>query len=215
MNKINLVFVDDHKIMLQGLISLLQHETKLHIAGAFRSANEYINSGLLGQTDVLLLDMNLPGESGLEFTKRLQTSSPQLGIIILTALNDSSLIEACVKAGSRGFLTKDASKEEIVEAIQRVHQGEHYFGQSISHIAFEGFANSVQQDQTHKQLLSPREIEVLQLLAEGKLQKQIAAALSLSIKTVESHKANIQKKLKVNSTADLIKYAIREGFVLL
>ncbi|PIB36404.1 hypothetical protein BFP72_13860 [Reichenbachiella sp. 5M10] len=213
MKPIQVAFIDDHKIMLQGLSSLLCGESSIHIIGAFQSAEEYLSSDLAKQTDVLLLDINLKQLSGIALAEQLSGHFPNMGIIMLTALKEMETIVQSIKAGARGFLTKEVEKKEIIEAICRVSRGEYYFDQIVSNTVFESFATGIMTGKDQHSILTKREEEVLMEIAKGRQHKQIADTLCVSPKTIESHKANLQKKLNLHSTAELVKYAIKQGLV--
>ncbi|KXX69582.1 response regulator transcription factor [Flammeovirga sp. SJP92] len=210
-NPIKVAIIDDHKIVLQGLRSLLIAEEQIEIIGVYQCPDEFLKNEIPLQIDVLLLDVNLGAKSGITLAKHLGIHYNHVKIIMLTALEDQATIEGAIQAGALGYITKETEKEELLQAICEAYAGRRFFSKKISRIVFDGYAQSVQEKQ--ETLLSDRELEVLTYLSEGLKHKEMADLMCVSVKTVETHKANLQKKLNLYTTADLVKYALRNKIV--
>lgn len=166
--------------------------------------------------EVLILDLSFPDASGLELIKPVLQKRPECKILILTAVYDEETICETISKGADGFLHKDASAEELIDAIERIAAGEVYYGQRISDIIYRSYSRKIkEQAETEKTALSPRELEVIKLLGQGLSFKGVGAILSISPRTVENHKNNILEKLGLNNTVELLKYAIRNKIISL
>lgn len=211
---IRIFVVDDHKIVRDGLRSMLLGNSEIKIEG--EAANGYQLFDLLKdvQPDLLILDIALPKISGVEIAKVLAKDYPDIKILILSANTDEQTLKAAIKAGVSGFLPKDTSKEEFIEAIKIVNGGKHYFGTNISETIHQTLINGLTQNNSDKDKeLTEREIEIIKLFADGMTYKEIADKLFISSRTVETHKNNILQKLDLKNTIDLVKYAIKEGLI--
>ncbi len=218
MTPLNLVLVDDHTIVTDGLQAMLIGEPELNVVGAFTGSRELFGFLQTAEADVVLLDISLPGLSGIEIASLLRQSYPRLGILMLSAFTDEASITGAIKAGARGFLSKEASREELVQAVKTVAVGKRYFGRCISETVFDGYVKGIVKEAgnlTPGSPLSARENEIVRLFAEGLMYKEIADRLNISIKTVESHKANIMRKLELSNLAGLIKYALKKNLISL
>ncbi len=213
MNKIEVYAVDDHSIILDGITAMFIGNDNILISTTFTNGQELLNVLKKHQPQVLLLDINLPGLSGIELCKIITEQYPTIAILILSAKTEEYSITESVKSGAKGFLPKNADKNEIEKAIKWVNNGKMYFGEGINDIIFKGFVKGLTSKSiiTQNSTLTEREIEVIKLFSDGLLYKEIAHKLEISIKTVEAHKAKIMKKIEAKSTAELVKYAIREG----
>jgi len=211
---IHIIIVDDHQIVIDGIRALLLTNKKIKVIGTATHPNRFWDMLRSKTPDVILLDMNLPEMSGIEITKKLLAKENDYKILMLTANTDKRSILSAVRAGVHGFLPKECPKEELITALERVANGEQYFGKEIAPIVFETFANQVQgKTSTNPLPLTEREIEVVKGFANGLRYKEIGQQLHISPRTVETHKKNIFKKLDFKTQADLIKYAIKEGII--
>jgi DNA-binding NarL/FixJ family response regulator len=212
---IKLAIVDDHKILRDGIkISLLGNEDIVLVLECASSEN-LIQQYKKYNPDVFVLDMNLPGIEGDELTKLLIEDNPQSKIIILSALTDEDSVMKAIKAGAKGYLSKDAGTEELFTAIISVYNGEEYFGGQISKIVFKSYTKLFNPDKqsTASPILSDRETEILKCFADGLTYKETADKLFISPRTVETHKNSIMTKLGLKTLADLIKWAIKNGVI--
>jgi len=206
--KIKVILVDDHQIVREGFKLILLLDNKFETIGEASSATSLFLLLKEKTPNVLVLDISMPGLSGIEVCKQIKISTPSIKILMVTANVDTTHLKAAIQAGADGFLPKDTSSKEFTNAIQEVAKGNTYFSPKISGLMVKVMSLSSNNKETE---LSLRELEIVKQLADGKLQKEIATSLFISPRTVESHKKNIQVKLGVNSTVDLVKYAVREG----
>lgn len=200
---INVFIVDDHQLVVEGIISLLQKEKNIKVAGFATSAMACINHFKTNTADVILMDINLPDMSGLDLCKLIKADYPGIAIIALSTLNQGSYINQIIENGASGYLLKNADKEEILEAIATVQTGKTFFSFEAGKI-FKVTAEK----RSGLPVLSKREKEILKLISDGFTNIEITKQLFISIDTVETHRKNLYSKLNVKNTALLIRYAI-------
>ncbi|MEN8119737.1 MAG: response regulator transcription factor [Bacteroidota bacterium] len=212
--KISIFLVEDHKIVRDGLKALLLGVNDIKIIGEAASGKVFFEKLLEVKPDIVILDIGLPDISGIEIAQKLTHNLPETKVIVLTANTDENSIVQAVKAGVSGFLSKDTPKDEFLEAIRSVQNGEKYFGDAISNIVYKGYINTIKGKQPKdKKSLTSRELEVLKLISEGLTYKEIAEKLFISARTVETHRNNILEKLNLNNNIELVKYAIKHKIV--
>jgi len=205
------MLVDDHQMFREGLKALLQSETDFLITG---EAEDGLQAGEFCRElapDVVIMDISMPGINGVEATRRIHEESPDVKIIILSMYTEKRFIMGALKAGATGIVAKNSASSELVDAIQAVVNGNNYLSPSVSDVLVHNFLAS--DTDTGPKNLSPRERQILQLIAMGKGAKEIGAELNISNKTVEAHRMQLMKKLDIRNVAELVKYAIREGVV--
>lgn len=216
---IRIVIVDDHKIVRDGIKALLLPFSDIIIAGEFSSAEIVLKkiNGL--DPDILLLDLMLSGMDGNTLAEELRVLAPQVKILVLSSDIDEVSIIRAVQAGVKGYVSKDASGEELIKAIRLIEGGEEYFGETVSGIIFKSYmsknAGKPATQKNESALLTEREKEVIRCFGNGLSYKETAAELFLSPRTVETHRNTIMEKLGIHSLAELIKFAIRAGIVKL
>jgi DNA-binding NarL/FixJ family response regulator len=211
---IKIILVDDHDIVRDGIKSLLAGVAQISIIGEANSAVQLFSMLKILQPDVILLDINLPGKSGIEVTRELTKTYPNIAILILSMYNTEDYVFNAIRAGALGYLPKSTTKQELVEAIISVSKGKEYFSHQISNIILKSFVRQAKNhDEKKEAKLSQRESEILKLFAEGTSNAAIAEKLFISVRTVESHKNHIMQKLELKSTIDLIKFAIRNQII--
>jgi DNA-binding NarL/FixJ family response regulator len=219
MEKIKLILVDDHQLVRTGIANLLAGETGFEIIGEASDAKDLFELLRKSQPDITVLDIALPGMSGIEITKKLHNDYPGIRILILSMHTSEEFIFNAINSGARGYLPKNTSRKELIEAIYAIHRGEEYFAENISNVILKSYIKKAKSDspeeENNENLLSKREIEVLKLFAEGMTNQEIADKLFISIRTVESHKNHIMARLELKTTVDLVKFAIRNNIVLL
>jgi DNA-binding NarL/FixJ family response regulator len=218
MERIKIILVDDHQLVRTGIANLLAGEQGFEIIGEAAEAKDFFDLLKHKHPDIAILDIALPGMSGIDITKRLHNDFPGIRILILSMHTSEEFIFNAINSGARGYLPKNTSRKELVDAVYAIHRGEEYFAESISNVILKSYvkkAKSDVQDDNNENLLSKREIEVLKLFAEGKTNQEIADKLFISIRTVESHKNHIMARLELKTTVDLVKFAIRNNIVLL
>ena len=213
MDPINLLIVEDHQIVRTGLRAMLLGNTQIKLIGEASNANAFFELLQKQIPDVLILDIKLGGSTnGIEIAQRVKKSHPKVKSLMLTANTHEKYIIAALKAGAKGFLSKDCQKDEFIEAIEAVNRNKLYFGKDISEKVIQSYVLNIRGESEHSGL-STREFEIAKLLAEGLSAKQIGETLCISSRTVESHKSNILEKLGLNSTIDLVKYAIKQEWI--
>jgi DNA-binding NarL/FixJ family response regulator len=217
MSKIRIFLVDDHQLVRDGIKALLISAEDLTILGEASSGRECFEKIAKEPPDILILDISLPDTNGIEITKRISAEYPDTRVLILSMYTNEDFIFNSVKAGARGYLPKNTSREELLNAIHAIYEGEEFFSDSISRIMLKSYVRKAKEDDLVSQggpiPLTTREIEILKLFAEGFINKEISDQLDISIRTVETHKNHIMKKLELKSTVELIKYAIRNKIV--
>lgn len=215
MSKTNILVVDDHSLVREGIITMLSIYDDFEIIGDAESGEKALEKIEEQKPDVILLDINMPGMNGIETAKKVLTDYEGIKIIILSMEVTQDHISEAIKAGVSGYLAKDTKKEVLAEAIRKVMQGEQYFGDKISEVIFKGFYKQSKGEQVAKENkdLSKREVEVLRQIASGLSNREIADKLFISIRTVDAHRNHIMQKLSMKSTAQLVKYAIKEKII--
>jgi len=218
MKKTKIVIVDDHQIVRDGINAMFLADNNIEVIGEATDFDSLLSLLKDNKPDVIVMDIALPGKSGIEITLELKEILKGVKILMLSANMDEDSIIDSIKAGANGFLPKNTSKEELVEAIQTVNNNKEYFGTNLSDVIFKSYTIYVKNENSNLEneiMLSNREIDTLKLLADGYSSKAISDKLCISPRTVETHKHNILRKLKMKNNAELIKYAIKKGLVKL
>lgn len=212
--KIKVLLVDDHPVVRKGLHSCLANRDNLKIVGEACNGTEALQKVKELDPDVVLMDINMPGMDGLEVTEALRKDSPRTRVLVLSVHDTRDYVMRIVKAGARGYVLKDTPPDELVRAIETVNAGEAYFSPAVARIALNQY---VAESDSNSPLtrLSEREREVLVEIAEGKSNKEIASHLNIGVRTVETHRERIMRKLDIHSVAGLTKFAIANGMVSL
>jgi DNA-binding NarL/FixJ family response regulator len=213
---LRILLADDHKITRQGLRSLLEKQQDMEVVAEAEDGREAIRLAAEMAPDVVIMDITMPDLNGVEATKQILAKSPDIKIIGLSMHSDTVFVTEMLKSGAAGYLIKDCAFEELVRAIRTVIDNKVYLSPSISGVVVEDYIQRLSQTNfTGPDILSDREREVLQLMAEGNSTKRIAAKLHISVKTVETHRRQIMNKLDIHTVAELTKYAIRKGLTSL
>ena len=209
---IRVLLADDHKIVREGLRSLLEKEPGMKVIGEAENGRRALSLARELSPDVVVIDVAMPDLNGIEATRQLMTRSPGVRVVALSMHSDRRFVAEMLRAGASGYLLKDCAFEELAQAIRTVAEDQTYLSPRIAAPVIKDYVNrlSVSYSSAYS-TLTPREREVLQLLAEGKTTKEIASRLHISVKTVETHRRKIMGKLDIGSIAELTKYAIREG----
>jgi DNA-binding NarL/FixJ family response regulator len=209
---IRILVADDHAIVRQGLSKVLALAPDMEMAGEAKNGWEVIEQVRNGGYDLLLLDMTLPGPCGIDLIKRLRSEAPHLPILVLSMHNESQIAGRAIKVGAAGYLTKDSEPNVLIAAIRQVAAGGHAIDPSLAaRMVFESVGNEA--DEAPHQLLSNREFQIFLKLAAGHGINDIGAAFNISPKTVSTHKARLMQKLGLESTSELVRYALRHGLV--
>lgn len=210
MERINILIADDHGILREGLVSLLEQEPSFRIMGTAANGAEVIGLLEKGVADVCLLDINMPVLDGMETAKRIRERWPAVRILMLTTYDDKEIIAELVHIGVAGYLLKNADRQQLMEAILRVMKGRYYFSEEVETIILQGLAHRTVPE---PMLLTEREVEIVRLLAKELTNEKIARELHISYRTVESHRKNIMRKTKANNLAGLIRYAYEKRLI--
>ncbi len=208
---IRLILADDHTMMRYGLSRSLEQEKDLEVVGQTQDGYATIELAKELHPDVVIMDIGMPGLNGIESTRQIIQNSPKVKIIGLSMHSSDKYVREMFKAGATGYLLKDCSFEELVEAIRTVMNGRTYISPSIGDMIIKEYTSQDEDTKSVFSVLSQREREVLQLLAEGRSTKQIGRQLNISPKTVEAHRLRVMEKLEIDNVAQLTKYAIQEG----
>jgi DNA-binding NarL/FixJ family response regulator len=214
--KIKVLLVDDHQLIREGIRSMLKDIPDMEVIGSVSSGEEAINEVRNHRPDVILMDIIMGGMNGIEATRWIKDDEPSIKIVLVTMEISKEYVSAGIKSGVNGYLPKDVDKDTLIEAIHAVHRGERFFNDAIMKLVFEDFYSHEKLRGTPKKLpneLTKREFEILVQVATGKTNKELAEALFISIKTVETHKTHILEKLGLKNTAELVKYAIKNKII--
>jgi len=217
MKRIRVLIAEDHTIVRQGLSALLRGEADIEVVGEASDGAEATEMAKRLVPDVVLMDVAMKNLNGLDATRNIKKLFPLMKVLVLTMYDNEEMIFQILKAGASGYLVKDSAMTDLVSAIRAIHQGDSYLSPSISKKVIEEYIRRAELGETGStdDLLSSREREILQLMAEGNSIPQIADHLCISKKTVEAHKTHIMEKLKIHDKVGLIKYAIRMGLTKL
>jgi two-component system response regulator NreC len=201
--------------MRRGLRLLLESQPGFSVVAEASDGRQAVKQAESTQPDVAVVDIAMPNLSGIEAAQRISAALPQIAIVILSMHSDESYVLRALKAGAKGYLLKDSAESDLIEGIHAVHQGRTFFSPEISRMLVADYVREIRSRgaEDSYDLLTPREREILQLLAECKSNKEIAQALNLSPYTIETHRRNLQEKLNLHSFAELILYAVRKGVI--
>lgn len=215
MDKIRLVLVDDHEVVRNGLRMLLEHQQNMEIIGEASTGARAIELAAQLQPDVIVMDITLPDISGIEATREIKKAQPSSAIVALTIHEDEQYFFEMLQAGASGYVPKRAASEDLISAIRAAHNGEIYLYPTLAKALVSDFLGRSHNEQEDNALdeLTPREMEVLELLAGGFTNDEIANHLVISPHTVARHRENLMRKLGLHSKSELVKYAIRKGII--
>lgn len=214
MEKIRVLVVDDHTILREGLRSLLESENDFDVVAEADNGHKAVEYVRKYKPDVVLMDIAMPLLNGINATEQIRRERRCTQVLILSQHESEEYIRRALAAGASGFLLKDTNSTELINAIRAVHQGESILSPAVTRLVIEDYLRwgDIQPKET-RDGLTPRESEVLQLIAEGNTNKQIAKILCISIKTVQAHRSNLMKKLDLHDKAELVKYAIQKKII--
>lgn len=211
MKKIRVLIVDDHAVLRAGLRTLLNLQSDFEVVGEAAEGPEALEKVQRLQPDVVLMDITLPGMEGLEATKRLKKTHPNVKVLILTMHEDRRYLYSALKAGASGYVVKRAADTELIDAIRAAHRGDVFLHPSMARIVAEDYREQA----TAEKGLSDQEREVLRLIAEGRTYKEMAKLLAVSVKTIESYRERIKEKLGLTTRAEMVRYALERGLLRL
>ena len=216
MKRITVLLVEDHQIVREGLRSLLKHERDIEVVGEAETGRQAVQLTRKLRPAVVVMDIAMPLLNGLKTTRQIRKNFPETRMLILSAHSDDAYVDQVAVLGATGFLLKQTSSENLAMAIREIQKGNSFYSQSISKRVNNRSQKSVDREGNFKKKqnrLSSREVEVLQLIAEGRPNKQVAAELGVSFKTVDKHRQHLMAKLNIHDIAGLTRYAIAEGII--
>ena len=215
MNSLRIVVADDHEVVRRGLRALLESQPGWQVVGEATNGRDVVAEAEKVRPDVVVLDIAMPQLNGLEATRQLLKSNPEMKVLVLTLHDSEQVIREVLSAGAKGFLLKTDAARDLVSAVEALRQNKTYFTSRVASMVLEGFlkggATALMAPVSSP--LTSREREIVQLLAEGKSTKEVACILGLSVKTAETHRSNIMRKLDIHSVSDLVLYAVRNNII--
>ena len=214
MSGLPILIADDHEVARQGIRALLESHPGWEVCAEAKDGREAVELATNSKPDIALLDIGMPNLNGLDAARQILAMSPAIRILILTMHDAEQVVREVLAAGARGFVLKSDAARDLVDAVDALQHRRTFFTTRVTQMVMNGYLHQEKESQPlAKAVLTPREREVIQLLAEGKTSKEVAVALKLSVKTAETHRTNLMRKLDLHSVADLTLYAIRNGIV--
>ncbi len=213
--RIRILLADDHTVMRAGLRLLLERQPDMAVVAEAEDGRQAVALADSDPPDVAVMDVGMPNLNGIEATRQIAARHPGTAVVILSMHSDESYVMRALKAGARAYLLKDSAEADLIRAVRTVRQGKSFFSPAVSKMLLEDYVHQLEQrgEVDSYELLTTREREILQLLAEGKANKDVANLLNLSLYTVETHRAHILQKLGLHTVPDLILYAVRKGII--
>jgi two-component system, NarL family, response regulator NreC len=209
---IKVLIADDHQLFREGLVNLITSAPDIEVIGEAKDGMEATKKAKKLKPDLILIDIGMPVMNGIEATRVIKKDDPQIKIIAVSMHSDRQFVKGILEAGADGYLLKNCTYRQLIDAIQSVVSGKKYLSDDITEMVIQGYLDPEDESES-KTDLSEREVEVLKLYAEGKSTREISERLFISVKTVGTHKQHIFEKLGIKSNADMIKYAIKEGLI--
>jgi DNA-binding NarL/FixJ family response regulator len=215
MRKIRILLADDHTLIRRGLRLVIEQQPDLMVVGEAEDGRQAVALAASLKPDVVVLDIGMPNLNGIEAAKQISEGESGAAVVILSMYSDETYILRALKSGARGYLLKDSAESDLVHAIRSVAEKKSFFSPTVSRVLLEDYVRKLQRTggESSYDLLTPREREVLQLIAEGKSNKEVADMLNLSVYTVETHRGNLMEKLNLKGVPELILYAVRKGII--
>jgi DNA-binding NarL/FixJ family response regulator len=208
---VRILIADDHEIVREGVRALIQRQAGWETCGEAKTGCEAVTEAERLKPDIIVMDINMPDLNGLDATRQIKRMAPKTEVLIFTANETEEIVRNVFKAGARAYLLKSEANKHLLPAIEALCRRRTYFSSKVSELVFSGYLKNAAD--ANDPSLTPRERETVQLVAEGKSSKEIASLLGISVKTVETHRAAIMRKLELRSVADLVRYAIRNGII--
>jgi two-component system, NarL family, response regulator NreC len=215
MKRIRILLADDHQLMRSGLRLLIEQQADLTVVGEAADGREAAALAKSLRPDVAVMDISMPNLNGIEAAHQITQSHPEIAVIVLSMHPDEGYVLRALKAGAKGYLLKDSAESDLIAAVRAVARGKSFFSPAVSKVLLDDYLRKLKRSGAEDayDLLTPREREVLQLVVEGKSNKEVANLLSLSVYTVETHRSNIMQKLNLKGVPELTLYAVRKGII--
>jgi DNA-binding NarL/FixJ family response regulator len=215
MDPIRILLADDHTVVRDGLRALVEKQPDMKVVGEAADGRDVLRVAEEQSPDVIIMDIAMPAMNGIEATRRILAANSHCAVVILSMHQDESYVLRSLKAGARGYLLKDSARSDVIEAIRAVAQGRSFLTRKVSSILQEDYVREMERRglEDSYDLLTDREREILQLVAEGRTNKEVALMLNISLTTVETHRTHILQKLNLHSIPELILYAVRKGII--
>lgn len=215
MRKTRVLLADDHQLMRSGVRLMLEREPDITVVGEAGDGREAVALAKTLKPEVVVMDIGMPNLNGIEAALQMTQHDPELAVVMLSMHSDESYVLRALKAGARGYLLKDSAEADLIKAVHVVAGGKSFFSPAVSKVLLDDYVRKLKRSGAEDayDLLTPREREILQLIAEGKSNKDVANLLNLSVYTVESHRSNLMEKLNLKGVPELILYAVRKGII--
>jgi DNA-binding NarL/FixJ family response regulator len=216
MKSLRILLADDHDLLRRGLRTLVESQSGWEVCAEAVTGREAVEKAKVAKPDIVVMDLSMPELNGLEATRQIRKMLPDVEVLILTLHDSDQLVPEMLDAGARGYLLKSDSERELVVAIQALRRHKSYFTSRVTEMLLQGYLKPPGAEEKASRrggVLTAREREILQLLAEGKSSKEVATVLNISVKTAETHRANIMRKLNLHSMSALVRYAVRNKII--
>jgi DNA-binding NarL/FixJ family response regulator len=213
MTSLRVVIVDDHAVVRRGVRALIESQPGWEVAGEAASGREAVEMAKRLQPDIVVMDLSLPELNGLDATRQVVKESPRSEVLVLTMHHSEELARNVLQAGARGYVLKSDADQSLIAAIESLRQHKPFLTSTVTEFVLDDYLNRTDDVAANHATVTPREREIIQLLAEGRSNKETASTLNVSVKTIEAHRANIMRKLRLRSASDLVRYAIRNRIV--
>jgi DNA-binding NarL/FixJ family response regulator len=215
MNKTRVLLADDHRLMRSGLRLVIEQNPDFQVVGEADDGRQAVALTSELKPDVVVMDIGMPNLNGIEAAHQITEAHPEVPVVMLSMHSDEGYVLRALKSGARAYLLKDSAEADLSRAIQAVREGKSFFSPAVSKLLLDDYVRKLQRAgiEDSYDLLSPREREILQLVAEGKSSKEIAVDLNLSVYTIETHRSNLMQKLNLRGIPELILYAVRKGLI--
>jgi DNA-binding NarL/FixJ family response regulator len=206
---LRILVVDDHAVVRRGVRSLLESHEGWEVCGEATTGRDAVEQSRRLRPDVVVMDLSLPELNGLDATRHILKDAPEIEVLVLTMHQSEELARDVLQAGARGYILKSDADENLIAAVENLRQHKPFLTPTVTEFVLDGYIRDGADQDASRGAVTAREREIVQLIAEGKSNKQAASALSISVKTIEAHRANIMRKLRLRSVTDLVRYAIR------
>jgi DNA-binding NarL/FixJ family response regulator len=211
MTRLSILIVDDHAVVRRGVRALLESQPGWEVSAEASNGREAVDLAKRLQPDIVVMDLSLPELNGLDATRQILKESPRSEVLVLTMHHSEELARNVLQAGARGYVLKSDADDSLVTAVRNLSRHRPFLSSAVTEFVLDDYVRRTDDAAITVAAVTPREREIIQLLAEGRSNKEVASALSVSVKTIEAHRANVMRKLRLRSVSDLVRYAIRNG----